>query len=85
MIPKIINYCWFGRGEKSDIMKNCIASWKKFCPDWDIVEWNEDNFDVNFCPYAAKAYKERRYGFLSDAARLAIIYNTGGGILRYRC
>lgn len=59
-------------------MEKCIQSWKKYCPDWEIIEWNEDNFDVNFCPYAAKAYKEKRYGFLSDCARLKIIYENGG-------
>lgn len=77
-IPKIIHYCWFGRGQKSELMIKCMESWKKYCPDWQIIEWNEDNFDVNFCPYAAKAYKEKRYGFLADAARLKIIYENGG-------
>ena len=43
MIPKIIHYCWFGRGEKPELAKKCIASWKEFCPDFEIREWNEDN------------------------------------------
>lgn len=77
-IPKVIHYCWFGRGEKSELIQKCIESWKKYCPEYEIIEWNEDNFDVNFCPYAAKAYREKRYGFLSDVARLEIIYNRGG-------
>ena len=77
-IPKVIHYCWFGRGEKSELMKKCMDSWKVHCPDWEIIEWNEDNFDPNFCPYAAKAYKEKRWGFLTDAARLKIIYEHGG-------
>lgn len=77
-IPKVIHYCWFGRGQKSELIQRCIASWRKYCPDWEIIEWNEDNFDVNFCPYAAKAYKEKRYGFLTDAVRLKIIYEHGG-------
>ncbi len=77
-IPKKIHYCWFGRGEKSDIIKKCMESWKTHCPDWEIIEWNEDNFDVTFCPYAAKAYKEKRWAYLSDVARLQIIYNEGG-------
>lgn len=77
-IPKIIHYCWFGHGEKSDLIKKCMESWKKYCPDWEIIEWNEDNFDVKFCPYAEMAYKEKRWGFLSDAARLKIIYEHGG-------
>lgn len=47
MIPKIIHYCWFGRGEKPELAKKCIASWKKFCPDFEIREWNEDNCDYH--------------------------------------
>ena len=46
-IPKTIHYCWFGRGKKSDFMMKCINSWKKYLPDYEIIEWNEDNFDVN--------------------------------------
>lgn len=74
----MIHYCWFGRGEKSDLIKKCMDSWRKFCPDYQIIEWNEDNFNVNFCPYASKAYNEKRWGFLSDVARLQIIYQYGG-------
>lgn len=77
-IPRVIHYCWFGRGEKSELMQRCISSWKEHCPDYEIIEWNEDNFDVNFCPYAAKAYAEHRWGFMTDAARLMIIYQNGG-------
>lgn len=77
-IPRVIHYCWFGRGEKSALMKQCMESWKKYCPDWEIIEWNEDNYDVNFCPYTAKAYREKRWGFLPDAARLDIVYRYGG-------
>lgn len=77
-IPKVIHYCWFGRGQKPELMIKCMESWRRNCPDWKIIEWNEDNFDVNFCSYAAKAYREKRYGFLADAARLKIIYENGG-------
>ena len=77
-IPKVIHYCWFGNNKKPELIEKCIDSWKKYCPDYEIVEWNEDNFDVNFCPYAHKAYSQKRYGFLSDVARLQIIYNNGG-------
>lgn len=77
-IPKVINYCWFGRGEKTELMKKCIASWKVYCPDYQIIEWNEDNFDPKFCPYTAKAYKKKRWGFLSDVARLKVVYENGG-------
>ena len=78
MIPKVIHYCWFGRGEKPELVIKCLKSWKDFCPDYQIIEWNEDNFDVDFCTYTAKAYREKRYGFLPDAARLKIIYENGG-------
>lgn len=59
MIPKIIHYCWFGRGEKSDLILKCIDSWKKYCPDYEIIEWNEDNFDVDFCDYSHDAYQAK--------------------------
>lgn len=77
-IPKVIHYCWFGKGEKSELMKKCIKSWQKYCPDWEIREWNEDNFDVNFCPYSSKAYQNKRFAYCADAARLKIIYENGG-------
>ena len=47
MIPKKIHYCWFGRGEKPKLAKKCIASWKRYCPDYEIIEWNEENFNLN--------------------------------------
>ena len=49
-IPKIIHYCWFGRKPKPELAEKCIRSWKKFCPDYEILEWNEDNFDVSAAP-----------------------------------
>lgn len=55
MIPKIIHYCWFGGNKKPDIVIKCIESWKKFCPDWEIHEWNENNFDVLSVPYMKEA------------------------------
>ena len=78
MIPKKIHYCWFGRGELSAKAKKCIKSWKKYCPDYEIIEWNEDNFDVNQNEYTKKVYAEKKYAFLSDFARLKIIYEQGG-------
>lgn len=78
MIPKTIHYCWFGRGEKSDLILKCIDSWKKYCPDYEIIEWNEDNFDVDFCDYSHDAYQERKWAFVSDIARLKILYDNGG-------
>lgn len=77
-IPKIIHYCWFGRKKLPGLAKKCIASWQKFLPDYKIVEWNEDNFDVNSVPYTAEAYTQKRYAFVSDYARYWILYNHGG-------
>lgn len=78
MIPKVIHYCWFGRTELPPLAKKCIASWRKFLPDYEIKEWNEDNFDVNQIPYTAQAYKHKKYAFVSDYARFKIIYEWGG-------
>lgn len=78
MIKKVIHYCWFGRNEKNDLINRCIESWKIYCPEYDIIEWNEDNFDVNFCEYTKQAYEAKKYAFVSDVARLYIIYNYGG-------
>lgn len=80
-IPKVIHYCWFGRGEKSDVIKNCMRSWKEKCPDYEIIEWNEDNFDVNYNQFTKDAYAAKKYAFVSDVARLWIIYNYGGTYL----
>jgi hypothetical protein len=77
-IPKRIHYCWFGSGEISDRDKAYIEGWKKIMPDYEIVFWNEDNYDVYKHPYTAEAYKDGAYAFVSDYARLDIIYNHGG-------
>lgn len=78
MIPKIIHYCWFGRGEKPKLAQKCIASWKKFFPDYEIIEWNEDNFDVNMNGYTQMCYEQKKYAFLSDYVRLVVISEYGG-------
>lgn len=78
MIPKVIHYFWFGGGELSPLMKRCIESWKKFAPDYEIKEWNESNFDINYCSYTKKAYEEKKYAFVADVARLYVIYEYGG-------
>ena len=72
MIPKVIHYCWFGRGELPALAVKCIASWKRFLPGYEIREWNEDNFDVNIIPYTAEAYKAGKY------ARFWVLYRYGG-------
>lgn len=78
MIPKIIHYCWFGRNPLPPLAKKCIDSWQKFLPDYEIKEWNENNFDVNIIPYTADAYKAGKYAFVSDYARFWILYQYGG-------
>ncbi len=77
-IPKLIHYCWFGGNPLPDDAKKCINSWKKFCPDYKIIEWNENNFDINCCNYVQQAYKEKKWAFVSDYARFWILYNYGG-------
>ena len=78
MIPKKIHYCWFGRGEKPQFAEKCIASWKKYCPDYEIIEWNEDNFNLDYNAYTRYCYNNKKWAFLSDFARLAIVAEHGG-------
>lgn len=78
MIPKIIHYCWFGHNSIPDWNLKCIQSWKKYCPDFQIKRWDESNYDVNSIPYTAEAYKKQRWAFVTDYARLDIVYREGG-------
>lgn len=78
MIPKVIHYCWFGKGVKNQQIKNCIDSWKIYLPDYEIKEWNELNFDVNSILYVKEAYNAKKYAFVSDYVRLYALYNEGG-------
>ena len=78
MIPKIIHYCWFGEKKLPNDVKKCIKSWKKMCPDYEIIQWNEKNFDINCCEFVEQAYKTKAWAFVSDYARLKIIYDNGG-------
>lgn len=78
MIPKKIHYCWFGRGEMPKLAKKCIKSWKKYCPDYEIKEWNEDNFDLDKYPYVREAYDNRKFAFVTDVVRLYALYTEGG-------
>ena len=64
MVPKIIHYCWFGAGSKSNKIIECINSWKKFLPDYQLIEWNENNFDIHCCPYVEEAYNEHKWAFV---------------------
>lgn len=78
MIPKVIHYCWFGRGEKSQEILHYIETWKQCLPDYEINEWNESNFDVNQYQYTKEAYAVKAYAFVSDVARLSILHKYGG-------
>lgn len=77
-IPKVIHYCWFGRNPLPASAKKCIASWHKFFPNYEIKEWNEDNFDIHTIPYTQDAYDAKKYAFVSDYARFWILYHYGG-------
>jgi hypothetical protein len=78
MIPKKIHYCWFGRNPKPRLAEKCIASWRKYCPDYEIIEWNEDNFDVNRNGYTRMCIEQKKYAFLSDYVRLVVVAEHGG-------
>lgn len=77
-IPHIIHYIWFGGGPKTELIERCIQSWRDQLPDWEIKEWNEDNFDIESCTYMKQAYENKKYAFASDYARFAILYEYGG-------
>jgi len=78
MIPKIIHYCWFGRGEMPEMALRCIESWHKFMPDYEYKLWNEDNFDINCNAYVKEAYGAKKYAFVSDYVRLYALFSEGG-------
>ena len=78
MIPKIIHYVWLGHGEMSDKIKACIESWKKELPDYQIMEWNEENFDINYNEFTKRSYELKQYAFTSDVIRLYALYKYGG-------
>ena len=77
-IPKVIHYCWFGKGKLPPLAEKCIASWKKYCPDYQIVCHNEDNFDLSENRYAKEAYAAGKWAFVSDYVRLKVLYENGG-------
>lgn len=78
MIEKKIHYIWFGGKPLPTLALKCIASWKKYCPDYEIIEWNEENFDVNSIEYTKQAYENKKWAFVSDYVRLYVLYNYGG-------
>ena len=79
MIPRIVHYCWFGKGQKPELVEQCIASWHRFMPDWAYMEWSEDNFAIASAPlYVRQAYEARKYAFVSDYVRLWALEQYGG-------
>lgn len=78
MIPKIIHYCWFGKNPKPFIVKKCIRSWKKYCPDFKIIEWNENNFNYKSNAFCETAYSAGKWAFVTDYVRLKVLYEYGG-------
>ncbi len=74
----MIHYCWFGNKLLDKKAIKCIESWKKFCPNYEIKEWNESNFNINCCNYVREAYEEKKWAFVSDYARFDILYKYGG-------
>lgn len=78
MIPKIIHYVWVGRNPKSKLIQECIATWKKKLPNYQIIEWNEDNFDIHENSYIEQAYTAKKWAFVSDYIRAKAIYTQGG-------
>ena len=77
-LPKKIHYCWFGGNPLPNDVKKCILSWKNKCPDYEIIEWNEKNFDINCNDFVKKAYENKCWAFVSDYARLKVVYDNGG-------
>lgn len=75
---KTLHYCWFGNNPKSDIIQKCQESWRKYCPDYEIIEWNESNFDINCCDYVREAYQAKRWAFVSDYCRFHVLHTYGG-------
>lgn len=77
-IPRVIHYCWFGGNPLPELAVTCIASWRKYLPDYEIKEWNESNFNLDACDYVKEAYQAGMWAFVSDYARFKILYESGG-------
>ncbi|MEG2711862.1 MAG: capsular polysaccharide synthesis protein, partial [Clostridia bacterium] len=77
-IPKKIHYVWVGGKEKPADIKRCMKTWQKYLKDYEIIEWNESNFDIDSHPFVKAAYKAKKWAFVSDYIRAYAIYNQGG-------
>lgn len=78
LIPKKIHYCWFGGAPLPESVQRCIASWRLYCPKYEIIEWNESNFNISVNDFVLKAYQNKKWAFVTDYARLHVVYNEGG-------
>lgn len=78
MIPKVIHYCWFGGNPLPDSVRKCIHSWKKFCPDYDIKQWDETNINLHENAYVLEAYQAKKWAFITDYVRLKVLVEYGG-------
>lgn len=78
LIPKKLHYCWFSGSPMPEPLERCVDSWRRFCPDYEIIRWDESNYDVSAIPYMEQAYRRKKWGFVSDVARLDIICRHGG-------
>ena len=78
MIPKIIHYCWFGSNPMPGLAKRCVSSWKKHCSDYEIICWNERNFNINTVPFTMQVAKVKKWGFIVDYIRAHVVYYYGG-------
>ncbi len=78
LIPKKIHYCWFSHNPMPEYLQKCIESWHKFCPDYEIIKWDEDNYDIEKNVYTKQAYEQGKWGFVPDIVRLDILYRYGG-------
>ena len=77
-IPKVIHYCWFGGNPLPKSAEKCIKSWKKYCPDYKIIRWDESNFDTSCNPYCKYAFENKKWAFLTDYVRLKVVFEHGG-------
>lgn len=77
-IPKKIHYCWLSGEDFPELIKKCIDSWKRYLPDYEIIEWNTSNFDVDICQYTKEAFSAKKWAFVSDYVRLHVLYYHGG-------
>lgn len=78
MIPKKIHYCWFGGNPLPELAQKCIASWRKYLPEYEVKEWNEQSFDIDSNIYVKEAYEARKFAFVTDYVRLYVLYYEGG-------